>query len=495
MIKSSTLVSGFYAVGMLLGFLRDMILVRVVGTGETTDAFLVAVFLSDALRTTVAAGVLAAAFLPLWVASPAEERGRIAASATLGLLGTTIAIAIALQLAAPVLISVLGPGLAPSGRATALACFDVLVWAIPALSVYGLLGAIQNGGHRFMLPAAGSVIYNGGAIVYLGVMRHDSSVTGLSHANLLATIVMAAILMPGAWRCGWRPFSRATAWRDFSMLAGRLLPLLASAFAGHAAVVIERALASLLGEGMVTLVNLARKFVSLPIAAVNSFSQVALPALVRAHFRQGGDALRRQLWLSLGVGTLLTWPASMTFALWAPSLSAFLLASSGDEQRQMLAWLIGAFALSVVPASWNILLARGYYAQDDMVTPTKIELVGMGVHLCGLALLYRLFGVWAVPAAVFAGAFVTTVLLARWSPLRADLAGGTKAVAALAAASALIYLVTALLAPTGATWTQLGLAVVFLGGLTGAGVAALWLLGGRHDFRSLTVLERAVEPP
>lgn len=496
MVKSSALVSGLYALGMLIGFLRDMTLVREIGTGGATDAFLIAVFLPDALRMTIASGVIAAAFLPLWATLAASDRPRMAASATLGLLAATLGIALSLRLLAPILMTVLGPGLTEAGRETAIACFDMMVWAIPALSIYGLLGAIHNNAHRFVLPAAGSVIYNGVAIAYLLAAGRDSSVEGLSLANCAATLSMVALLVPGAWRCGWRPLCNGAKVRDFTLLARRLGPLLLSASAGHAAVLLERALGSLIGEGTVTLINLARKIVSLPIAAVNSLAQVVLPRFVHAHVSRASAALRRELWLSLGIGTLLTWPASLTLALWAPAMSTLVLPSGSEDQRQTLGRLFAAFAFSVVPACWNILLARGYYAQDDMVTPTRFELIGMAVHLGGLLVMFRLFGVWAVPAAVFGAALVTTTLLQRNSPLRADTALCAKASAALAAASGLLYAVAALFEPRGTAWSQFGFAAAFLAALTGAGATALWFVRSRSgELRPLPLAPQAAEPP
>ncbi|MCD5364601.1 hypothetical protein LQT98_23290, partial [Chromobacterium aquaticum] len=52
--------------GLLAGFAREWLLVAAWGAGGRSDAFLVAMFLPEALRTLLAGGLLSAALLPLW---------------------------------------------------------------------------------------------------------------------------------------------------------------------------------------------------------------------------------------------------------------------------------------------------------------------------------------------------------------------------------------------------------------------------------------------
>ena len=55
--------------GLLLGFAREWLLVAAWGAGARSDAFLVAMFLPEAVRMSLAAGLLAAALLPLLAAN------------------------------------------------------------------------------------------------------------------------------------------------------------------------------------------------------------------------------------------------------------------------------------------------------------------------------------------------------------------------------------------------------------------------------------------
>ncbi|MCH2242491.1 MAG: hypothetical protein MK041_11315, partial [Aquabacterium sp.] len=54
--------------GLAAGFAREWLLVASWGAGARTDGFLVAMFLPEALRAVLAAGVLSSAGLSLWQA-------------------------------------------------------------------------------------------------------------------------------------------------------------------------------------------------------------------------------------------------------------------------------------------------------------------------------------------------------------------------------------------------------------------------------------------
>ena len=60
--------------GLCLGFAREWLLVAAWGAGERSDAFLIALFLPEALRMSLAGGVLSAAALPLYLQRKDSER-------------------------------------------------------------------------------------------------------------------------------------------------------------------------------------------------------------------------------------------------------------------------------------------------------------------------------------------------------------------------------------------------------------------------------------
>lgn len=100
--------------GLCLGFAREWLLVASWGAGERSDAFLIALFLPEALRMSLAGGVLSAAALPLFLERQGERRLDWLAAILPALLGIAVALSLLLLAAAPWLVRLLGPGLARS---------------------------------------------------------------------------------------------------------------------------------------------------------------------------------------------------------------------------------------------------------------------------------------------------------------------------------------------------------------------------------------------
>lgn len=137
--------------GLCLGFAREWLLVASWGAGERSDAFLIALFLPEALRMSLAGGVLSAAALPLFLERQGERRLDWLAAILPALLGIAVALSLLLLAAAPWLVRLLGPGLAETASAQAAANLRVLAWCVPGLMLHALF-SIPPAGRRALRP-------------------------------------------------------------------------------------------------------------------------------------------------------------------------------------------------------------------------------------------------------------------------------------------------------------------------------------------------------
>lgn len=87
--------------GLCLGFAREWLLVAAWGAGERSDAFLIALFLPEALRMSLAGGVLSAAALPLYLQRKDSERLDWLAVLFPALLLVALLVSLLLMLSAP----------------------------------------------------------------------------------------------------------------------------------------------------------------------------------------------------------------------------------------------------------------------------------------------------------------------------------------------------------------------------------------------------------
>src|SRR5258708_5098407 len=159
-------VGSFTLLSRIVGFVRDIVLSAVLGSGAVADAFVVAFKLPNFFRRLFAEGAFSAAFVPLF-ARELQGHGRDAAltfarQAHAGLLLVLLPFSALLILAMPWVVALLAPGLASDA-----ATFDLAVLfsriAFPYLvfiSLVSLYGGVLNGIDRFAEVAFTPVLLN-----------------------------------------------------------------------------------------------------------------------------------------------------------------------------------------------------------------------------------------------------------------------------------------------------------------------------------------------
>ncbi|HZT54670.1 MAG TPA: lipid II flippase MurJ [Burkholderiaceae bacterium] len=467
--------------GLATGFAREWLIVAAWGSGARSDAFLVAMFLPEALRMMMAGGLVNSAALPLYQEQASRRRaGWLAGqSVNLGLVG--LALALALAALAPALVAVIGPGLAPAAREDAAATLRMLAWCLPGICLQALWSVPHQAASRFVRAGLASFLYNLPAVCLLGFAGHATDATTLAACFVGGSVLMCVVLLPGM-RAGDAAMPSATrVRRDTLAFYARLAPLVASSAASQGLTLLERMAASLIGEGAVTLANLARKLVNLPLIALVSLNQVLL-----GRMSAGIDARRRLdlLRAGLALSTLLTLPAAVAIVAAAPTLVAVLMPAglAAGPLPNLLAW----YACVIVFGSWNALLARYSYAVGDTRTPLACELAGSALNAAGLLLLPHWFGLPGLALSALAGVIATGALLLRKNHLfgEVDLARESFAAALpLALAAACVHALQAAPAWQVATAVALALACALAAGLR---LPRLWAATREHETSSLS---------
>lgn len=400
--------------GLVAGFAREWLLVASWGASARTDAFVIAMFLPEAVRTMLAAGVFTSSALSLWQARDAAARRRWFAQINFILLIGSVLLAALGSFGAGLLVQVLAPGLSPTDRQQAAQALAVLAWSLPAIVLQAWWAVPRHAAGRFLLAAMASLAYNLPALLYLAWRRSEAEVVPLSWAFVAGSVIAALLLLPSAWRAGMadvRLQGLALAWREWM---GRLTPLLGSALAGQGLTLLERIVASYLGEGVVTAVNLARKLMNLPLIALQSLNQVLLSLMSRQQ-RERVRLLRG----GLAAVTLVSLPASLGLVLATPAVMHLLFPKVHGVD--LIVPLLGGYAAILVLAGWNTLLARYHYAEGDTRGPLMAELGGSLIQALAMPLLAWWWGPVGLVAALMAGTLLTGQLLLREPALQAGL--------------------------------------------------------------------------
>ncbi|MFB3102654.1 MAG: murein biosynthesis integral membrane protein MurJ, partial [Alphaproteobacteria bacterium] len=280
LFRSIATVGGWTMGSRVLGFVRDILIAGLLGAGQVTDAFFVALQLPNVFRRLFAEGAFNAAFVPLF-AGELTQSGRAAARAfaerVFGVMLTVlIAFSVLVEIFMPEVMSVIAGGFRDDPAKFQLA-IDFARLTFPYLlfvSLAAMLSGILNTLERFVAAAAAPILLNIiliGALV--GVSRGWLPDPGLalSWGVLLAGIGQLAWLVFACGRVGLLPtVPRLVMGPKVRRLFVLMGPGIIGAGVYQINVLIGVRLASELPEGSVSFLYFADRVNQLPLGVVGA---------------------------------------------------------------------------------------------------------------------------------------------------------------------------------------------------------------------------------
>ncbi|MBV9755761.1 MAG: murein biosynthesis integral membrane protein MurJ [Alphaproteobacteria bacterium] len=498
MLRGIVTVGGWTMASRLLGFVRDVLIAAVLGTGTVADAFFVALKLPNLFRRLFGEGAFNAAFVPefsglLATEGPAPAR-RFAAEAfsvmTFWLGGLTLAG----ELFMPQLMAVLAPGFSalPAKFALAVELSRITFPYLLLICLAALVAGVLNGLDRYAAASASYVLFNVVSIAFLlGLTRYlPTAGHALAWGVTVSGVAQLALLMWAAGRAGMAlrlPRPRLTP--HMRLLLRRMAPGLVGAGVTQLNLAVDVIIASLLPPGSVSLLYYADRVQQLPLGTIGTAVGTALLPLLSRQVRAGEtEAANSTINRALEYALVLTLPAAVALIVAAEPVMSVLFGRGafGAAAVRGSAQALAAYALGLPAFVMVKVLAPGFFARGDTATPVKIGLGAVALNLAlNLAFMRPLQ--WVGPAlatslAAMANVAGLWIMLARRGQLTLDLGLRfrlPRMVAAAAAMAGVLWLgERSLFAPFAAQpgWRWLALsALVGLG--MGAYFAAAHLFG------------------
>jgi putative peptidoglycan lipid II flippase len=386
-------VGSFTLLSRIAGFLRDIVLSAVLGSGAVADAFFVAFKLPNFFRRLFAEGAFSAAFVPLF-ARELQGHGRdkallFARQAHAGLLLILLPFSIMLIVAMPWVLTLLAPGLRAQPQTFALAvelgriAFPYLVF----ISLASLYGGILNGIDRFAEVAATPLLLSLAVIgAVLGLTPF------LPNGGYAASIGVAiAGFLQWLWllrSCARNGVGMTLLRPRWSELLARLVKLATPVAIGGGVLTISAMLdvvwASLMPVGTISALYYADRLAQLPLGVVGIAIGTALLPLLSRQVRAGQDeaAMANQN-RAIEFGLLLSLPAA--FALWQlaePLIRAlFERGRFGPDDTLRTAGAVAAYAVGLPAFVLVKALTPGFFAREDTRTPLYVALAAILLNL------------------------------------------------------------------------------------------------------------------
>ncbi|MCI2240553.1 hypothetical protein MO973_01650 [Paenibacillus sp. TRM 82003] len=465
--------------GKLLGLVREVLLAAAYGTGAPAVAARVAQTATLVPVDLVTADALSAGFLPVHARLRRHDPARAAAlfhALRAVLLVLALAVTAALLLLAGPVVDLLAPGLDDGTAATAATFLRVMALGLPSYLQFALLSYLEASHGSFRLSSARPTAQNTGMVAGLAVAWWLSTPVALAWGFPAAYVALHAWAHFSLHRRGLLPpprWERRAARDALVQLWRRVRPLLLLPLVLQSSVVVERVVASLLGDGVVAAVDYAR-FVA--TTGVNLLAvPLGLAGLAVLPELSAPDARERLERLVPAVLVVVV-PLSAVLAVDAAGVvhvlygrGAFDAAAVATSGQVLTGFAVGFWAQAL-----SYVLVKALNARDRNRAAVTALAAGLAVTLAVDLTLPTVLGPVALGLAVSAGAVVTTALAARTLGVGAVLVR----CAALCAPGALLVALAAALvgAVVPGTWAGLALgsaAALVVWGLHVACVPAL----------------------
>lgn len=394
LLRSSSVVGSMTMLSRLLGLARDVVFARVLGAGSGADAFFVAFKIPNFMRRLFAEGAFAQAFVP--VLSEYRQKGVHAAVQELvdrvaGCLGSVLILVTLLAvIGAPVVAGVFAPGFwfnSPEKFALTSELIRITFPYLLLVSLTGFAGAILNSYDRFAIPAFTPVILNIGlisaALLAAPLMVHPAY--ALAWGVVISGIFQLLFQLPFLRRVHLLPAPKID-WRHPGVR--KLLWLMAPAMFGVSVsqinLMLDTILASFLPTGSVSWLYYSDRLVELPLGVFGiALATVIMPSLSRLHAAQSTLEFSRTLDWALRAIFLLAVPAALALIVLAKPIlvTLFQYGETTAHDMQMASYSLRAYALGLLGFMLIKVLAPGYFARQDMVTPVRIGIYAMGANM------------------------------------------------------------------------------------------------------------------
>src|SRR5215468_6151156 len=403
LVKSIATVGGYTMVSRVLGFIRDILIARVLGTGYVADAFFVSQRFPNLFRSLFAEGAFNASFVPLFARRLAEEgpegARRFAEQVLSVLLSVLLAFTIVAQIAMPWLMHVIAPGFAehPEKFALAVQFTQITFPYLLFMALTALQGGVMNALGRFAHAAAAPILLNVVMILALVLVAPFTGMPG----HVLAWAMAAAGICQFLWlviACHYEGIPLRLPRPRLSPAVRRLLRLMLPGIVGAGVMQINLVIGTIIASltpAAVSYLYYADRIYQLPLAVIGSaVGVVLLPELTRQLRSDRPQQAMETQNRCIEFAMLLTVPAAVALIVVPEPIIAVLFQRGAFQPEATWPTALALAAYSAGLPAYVLVkaLTPGYFAREDTATPFRYAIISLVANIILSVGLFQLIG-------------------------------------------------------------------------------------------------------
>lgn len=393
LLRSSAVTGSMTMVSRVLGLARDVVLARLFGPGDGTDAFFLAFKIPNFLRRLFAEGAFNQAFVPVlseYRRQRSHAEVKTLVDSVAGSLGAVLlALTVVVVIAAPLIAIPLAWGFRDNADKFALFVdmFRITFPYLLLISLTAFASAILNSYDKFAIPALTPALLNValiGAAVLLSPYLGRPEVA-LAIGVLIAGVAQLVFQLPALARLRLLPIPALNPQHEgVRRIMTLMIPALFGVSVSQINLLLDTFIASLLVSGSVSWLYFSDRLVELPLGIFGiAIATVVLPSLSRKHADKSLTEFAAMLDWAFRMVLLIAIPASLALILLAQPLIITLFQGqnfSVDDVTKVTSSL-QAYTLGLVAFMAIKVFAPGYYSRQDTRTPVRIGIMAMVANM------------------------------------------------------------------------------------------------------------------
>ena len=374
----------------VLGFFRDWTVAHQMGSNAGTDAYYAAFTLPDFLNYLIAGGSLSVTFIPVfakYVAEKSEDEGWHVFSTVVTVMGfVLVALVILGEIFAHKLVIAIAPGFSPAERERVVSLTRLMLPAQICFYEGSILSAVQYAKGQFVIPSLAPIVYNVGIIMGGVFLSSRIGMTGFAVGVLGGAIAGNFLLqIYGAYRAGAKFTPNFNVRHPGFWLFLKLsVPIMLAVSLSFTDDWIIRWFGSYLQPASITWLNYGKTLMRVPLGIVGQGVGVAsFPILAQLYSEKKFDELNGILNSTFkGIIFLLVPISAFTIAQSLPLIHlVFSHTRMNGPDLQATAVALSFFSIGMFCWGGQYILARGFYATRDTITPAVVGTVMTALNL------------------------------------------------------------------------------------------------------------------
>ena len=392
MLKSSGAMAAATLTSRVLGMVREMVYASFMGNTWVASAFIMAFQVPNLFRRLLGEGALTAAFIPIFkqkeVQDGEKEMWRSANAVISGLVTAAAAVTVLVVVGITIALA------AHHFKGETELMLQLLRMMFPYMLLVCLaavfIGMANARGH-FFVPALGAVVLNVvmiGSVLFLAPFMGQTlpkQIFGLAIGVVVAGLVQALFQVPSLAREGYK-YEWVSPWGDPTVneVVRKMLPGSIGVAAFQINVLLTQCFSFWFEPSIVSTFNYSVRLMELPQGMFGiSLATYLLPTLAglaaQKNYPEFRDVLKQGLG-HLAFANLLA--AAIALALAEPIVRLlFERGMFGPSATHRVALALACLAPGLLMFSMNNILARAFYALNDIKTPMKISVLCLMLNL------------------------------------------------------------------------------------------------------------------